>query len=71
MKKLTEEELKRMAKLALEYNPATRALLGSLLEQLFPSVPVTSLRKSLNPLSKYKLNIPETVLPNRSNWNIE
>jgi hypothetical protein len=71
MKKLTVEELKRMVKLALDYNPATRALLGTLLEQLFPSIPVTALRKSLNPLSKYKLNIPETVLPNRSNWNIE
>jgi hypothetical protein len=71
MKKLTEEELKRMTKLVLDYNPATRALLGALLEQLFRSVPVITLRKSLNPLSKYKLNIPETVLPNRSNWNIE
>jgi hypothetical protein len=71
MKKLTAEELNRMAKLALSYNPATKALLGALLEQLFPSVPVTALKKSLTPLSKYKLNIPETVLPNRSNWNIE
>lgn len=71
MKNLTIEELKQMAKLALDYNPGTRALLGALLEQLFPSIPVTALRKSLNSLSKYKLSIPETVLPNRSNWNIE
>lgn len=71
MKKLTDEELKQMAKLALDYNPATKALLGALLEQLFPSIPVAALKKSLNPLSKYRLNIPETVLPNRPNWNIE
>lgn len=71
MKKLKEEELKKMAKLALQYNPATRALLGALFEQFFHFIPVATLRKSINPLSKYKLNIPEIVLPNRSKWNIE
>jgi hypothetical protein len=60
-----------MSKLALDYNPATRALLGAIVEQNFSSVPIASLKKSLNPLSKYKLGITDKVLPNKLNWFIE
>lgn len=72
MKKLSGEDLKKMTKLALHnYNPATRALLGAVIELNFLVIPVTDLLKSLNPLSKYKLKIDESVLPNKSKWYIE
>jgi len=71
MKRLTEEEIKRMSKLAMKYNPATRALLGAMLEKYFSEIPVSGLFKSLNPLSKYKLNVSNTVLSGKSKWYIE
>lgn len=72
MKKLTIEDLKKMSKLALDsYNPATRALLGAILESNFPAMQVSELSKSLNPLTKYKLKVDEATLPNKSKWYIE
>ncbi len=71
IRKLSEDELKRMSKLAIEYNPATKALAGAILEFYFPSVSVGHLLKSLNPLSKYKLRITESALPNKLKWHIE
>jgi Family of unknown function (DUF6088) len=62
-------QISRMMKLALEYPPSTRALLGALLETYLPSQPTDILRKSLNPLTKYKLKGIEAVLPNNTKWN--
>jgi len=62
-------QISRMMKLALKYPPSTRALLGALLEAYLPSQPTDILRKSLNPLTKYKLKGIETVLPNNTKWN--
>ena len=59
----------RMMKLALEYPPSTRALFGALLETYLPNQPTDILRKSLNPLTKYKIKGIETVLPNNTKWN--
>ncbi|MCC9169016.1 type IV toxin-antitoxin system AbiEi family antitoxin domain-containing protein [Pontibacter harenae] len=70
IKKLAEGDMDRLIELALDYNPATRALLGALLEQLGYAVEVDRLRQSLNPLTKYKLGISESILPNRKDWNI-
>ena len=72
MKKISSDDLKKMSKLALDnYNPATRALLGAILELNFPATPINDLLKSLNPLSKYKLKIDKPTLPNKSKWYIE
>ncbi|RYY39021.1 MAG: hypothetical protein EOO08_12150 [Chitinophagaceae bacterium] len=68
---LSSDKLKRLIKLALEYNPATKALTGAILEYYFDTVDVTVLAKSLNPLSKYKIGVASSVLPNASNWNVE
>jgi hypothetical protein len=62
-------QISRMIKLALEYPPATRALLGALLETYIPSQPTELLRKSLNPLTRYKMKGLEKVLPNNTKWN--
>ena len=62
------EERVTLKKLALNYTASTRALLGAMLET--KELDVEELKKTLNPLTKYKLNISERILPNKSNWNI-
>jgi Family of unknown function (DUF6088) len=66
---LQTPQISRMMKLALEYPPSTRALLGALLETYLPNQSTNILRKSLNPLTKYKLKGIEAVLPNNTKWN--
>lgn len=66
---LQQPQMSRMMKLALEYPPSTRALLGALLEKNIPNQPTDLLRKSLNPLSKYKIKGIQKVLPNNTKWN--
>jgi len=56
--------------LALKYPPATRALLGALLEQLQQLNLTEPLFKSLNPITKYKLAGAAKVLSTTENWNI-
>ncbi len=58
-----------LTKLALKYPPATRALLGAIMESLGENT--STLRKSLNPITIYKLGIPKKVFTNQSNWNIQ
>lgn len=69
-KRLAEQDSARLTELALAYNPATRAFLGALLEQLGYAREADRLRRSLNPLTKYKLGIDDHLLPNRKDWNI-
>lgn len=68
---LPDDEIRRLIKLSLQYNPATRAVLGAILEYRCSSVNVSELSKTLNPLTKFKIGISKEVLPNISNWNIE
>jgi hypothetical protein len=71
IKNLSPEQLIRIKTLAGFYNPATKALLGAIFELYFSAIPVNDLKDSLNPLSRYKLNISENILPNKSKWFIE
>lgn len=57
-----------LEKLSLSYTSYVRALLGAMLEYI--GRPTAIVRKSLNGVSSYKLPISESVLPNKSNWNI-
>jgi hypothetical protein len=70
IKKLSEKEINTLVRLALKYPPATRALLGALLEQLKKSKPTESLLKSLNPITKYKMSGATKVLSTTEKWNI-
>jgi len=70
IKKLTTFEIEMIVKLAMKYPPATRALLGALIEKSMKTKN-EMLLKSLNPISMYKLNISKTALPNAQNWNIQ
>lgn len=57
-----------LEKLSLSYTSYVRALLGAMLEYI--GRPTAIVRKSLNGVTSYKLPISESVLPNKSNWNI-
>lgn len=70
IKKLNKKEINTMIRLALKYPPATRALLGALLEQLQQGEATESLLKSLNPITKYKLPGATKALSNTEKWNI-
>ena len=71
LKELSVSKLQRLTKLALNYNSATRALTGAILQQYTKGVNISSLFKSLNQLSKYKMKLDSLLLPNQSKWNIE
>lgn len=69
MKELGDNDQERLIKLAMKYTPATRALLGAMLEMIGKKV--RELMSTLNPITKYKFGISEKVLPTIKSWNIE
>lgn len=56
---------------AMEYNPATRAMIGAIFELTCSDISAGKLYKSLNTLSKYRLGISSEALPNKTRWRIE
>lgn len=71
VEKLSEKDKNTLARLALKYPPATRSLLGALLETVENSELTEPLRKSLNPITVYKLSGLNKVLPVAEKWNIK
>ena len=69
LKDLSEKDKNTMVRLAFKYPPATKALLGALLDELNESVLAESLYKTLNPITKYKLSV-DKVLTKTEKWNI-
>jgi hypothetical protein len=70
LRNLSEKELSSLARLALKYPPATRALTGALLDELQQTHLTELLLKSLNPITKYKLASAANVLSATEKWNI-
>lgn len=70
LKNLEDREISAVARLALKYPPATRALLGALLDQAGENKVTGVLFESLNPITKYKLTGLSKVLPTAIKWNI-
>lgn len=70
VKDLTDKEINSLVRLALKYPPATRALLGALIEQLQQDNTTEQLFKSLNPITKYKLTGAAKALSTTEKWNI-
>lgn len=70
LKRLKFNDRKVLAKLALTYPPATKALLGALLEQVGNPEFTLLLRKTLNPITSYKIPGACKVLRKAKNWNI-
>ena len=61
----------RLARLALAYNPATRALLGAVLDGLGAEALTTALYKSLNPLTVYRFGDIGLAQALRAKWRIQ
>lgn len=70
IKTLSDKEISTMVRLSLKYPPATRSLLGALLEQLQLGFVTEPLFKSLNPISKYKLTGVTKALSTTDKWNL-
>lgn len=66
-----ENELERLIELSMNYSPATRALFGAMVENLWGEESARSLYESLNPLSYFLFGIDETVLPQMKKWRIK
>lgn len=71
LKSLDIKLLHNLIKLSMNYSPRTRALIGALIEELGYNHEAEIIKKSLNPLSRYKLNISNKLLSNKEDWNIE
>ncbi len=67
---LERKEIKRLASLANEYRPRTRAILGSILKGLGYDEWANSLKSTLNPLTSYKVGLSENILENKKEWKI-
>lgn len=70
LRALSEKELKALVRLAQKYAPATRALLGALLDHMQLNQFTNPLFRSLNPITKYKLSGVSKTLSTTVKWNI-
>jgi hypothetical protein len=68
--KLEEKEVRNLVRLSFNYPPSVHALVGAVIENNIPGMSIVSLYRSLNPLSRYNFGIDQSVLPNKSKWNI-
>jgi len=68
---LSDEDQKYLVKLAMKYNPATRALTGAILESMKGGDYVDRLYKSLRGTTFYNLSLLDKTLPNNLKWHIK
>ena len=71
LKTLTPQQTQELIIYALKYPPRVRAFVGAVLENTDETLDLTHLKKSINPLSKYKVGITNRLLPNANNWNLK
>lgn len=70
LKILNEKDANSLVRLSQKYPPATRALLGALLEESGIIQFQELLQKNLNPITKYKLSGVSSVLKTAEKWNL-
>ncbi len=70
IEKLEKKEQQGLAKLALNYPPRTKALVGAILKNVGLWEEAYKLKSTLNPISIYKINISKEILPNKNEWRI-
>jgi hypothetical protein len=70
VKELSDKDVSTLIRLAQKYPPATRALIGAILDEVGKQQLTNSLMKSLNPISKYNLKGADKVLSLTEKWNI-
>lgn len=71
IKNFSEKETNTLVRLGLKYPPATRALVGAMLDALQQGKATEPLFKSLNPITKYKITGASRALSTTEKWNIE
>jgi len=71
VKKLDTKEKNTLVRLAQKYSPATRALLGAILEEIGDNKIAEVLQKSLNPITKFNLTGINKVLSSSQKWNFK
>jgi hypothetical protein len=71
IRNLSIENKRALIKLALKYNPATRALTGSILEPLMSFNDIRILYDSIKPVTEFKIGIEEYILVNNKKWRIK
>ncbi|MCP3929870.1 MAG: hypothetical protein GY705_12315 [Bacteroidetes bacterium] len=71
IEELSENEQEVTVRLALKYQPSTRALLGAILTDLGRERVTGSLRKSLNPITLYDISEVQKVLQSAEAWRIK
>jgi len=67
---LSDKEQEYLVKLAMKYNPATRALTGAILESIKDVAYVEILYKSLRGTTAFNLNVSQQILKNKNKWQI-
>jgi hypothetical protein len=68
---LKVKDISTLVRLALKYPPAVRALTGALLEETGNITITEMLRRSLNPITTYKLSGVTNIISSAQNWNIK
>ena len=67
---LSLQEQETMVRLAMKYQPSTRALLGAILTDNGAETSAEKLKKSLNPITKYSIDGASAVVSSASSWGI-
>lgn len=70
LKTIPEKKTATLVRLSQKYPPATRALLGALLEEIGVIQFQEQLQKNLNPITKYKLPGVSKTLKTAEKWNL-
>lgn len=66
---LSLSDQRKIVDLSQYYRPYVRAIVGEILDEMGLKE-VESIRSSLNPLTVFKINISEKILPLKQNWNL-
>lgn len=70
LKSYSEKDAATLVRLSQKYPPASRALLGALLDEAEIYHFKEALQKNLNPITNYKLPGVQSVLKTSENWNL-
>ncbi len=70
LKGLNLDDTKELIRLSLKYPPSTRALLGALIDEIQEKPITLTLKRSINPITKYELSNASEILTKASDWNI-
>jgi len=71
LRELSEKEIYLLTSLASKYPPATRSLVGSILEKLNYISLSNKLLNSLNPSTYFKLEISSDLIQSKQRWKIQ